>query len=391
MGGDNLADDNQKTQSVINVIDEFDYSTQNDFYSEKFRGWRNRRDNKFAFSFEKNERERVYIDGRGFIDNSRETVEKKVLDHIFYAIGIAFLVGIVFDNVLSKFIIFFMSFLGINIHTTFSSSVIFGGHIEVVLTLILFGILKLAIPAFYLHFKFKVPLRAEIMSNMNDSSALIGAISMAFIVCIAASIPNAYSTESKELVAFFTSNVVDSSIWDQTEFIAYMIYDLLISPIASQLLFCGASFTVLRQFGDPFAIIVTAFSSAILTQDFRVMPAVFLVTIVGCYGMLATGTIFTAIAVNIMYKMYDMTLTLIETDTSDNMPIIRNMFMAVILILGAVGLVYYRIHLKKKGLNLAFYNSEISFRKRIANSIKIFPYSAVVIICVIYATVKAVL
>lgn len=386
-----MADDNQKAGTVINVIDEFDYSTQNDFYSEKFRGWRNRRNNIYAFSFEKNERERVYVDGRGFIDNSRETAEKKVLAHIFYAIGIALLMGIVFDDVLSKLIIFIMGLIGVDIHTTFSNSVIFGGRVEVVLTLIILGILKLAIPTFYLHSKFKLPLRAEVMSSMNEPPALIGAISMAFIVCIAASIPNAYSTESKELVAFFSSNVADSSIWNQAEFIAYMIYDLLISPITSQLLFCSAAFTVLRQFGDPFAIIVTAFSAAILTQDFRVMPAVFLVTIVGCYGMLATGTIFTAIAVNIMYKMYNMTLTLIETDTSENMPIVRNMFMAVLLILGAVGLIYYRAHLKKHGLKLAFYNSETSFGKRIVNSVKIFPYSAVVIICVIYATAKAVL
>lgn len=386
-----MSDDNQNARTVINVIDEFDYSTQNNIYNEKFRAWRNHKDNDYVFNFEKNERESVFIDGRGFIDDSLETAENKVITHIFHTIGIATLMWVVFDNALSRLIILFMSFFGIDIHTNFSSSVIYGGCYEVILTLITFGILKIAIPAFYLHFKFKLPFRAEVMRSMNNPAALICAISMVILVCITLSIPAAYSTESREIVTFFASDVADSSIWNQNEFIIYMIYNILILPIITQLFFCGASFAVLRQFGDPFAIFITALTSAMLTQDFRVMPIVFLVTLVGCYGMLSTGTIFTAIAVNIIYKMYDMTLALIEADTSENMPIVRNLYIALLLILSTVGLTYYRLHLNSHNINLAFYKSGTSFGQRIYNSIKIFPYSAVIIICFIYAVAKVVL
>lgn len=386
-----MSDDNLNEKNMIDVIDEFDYSTQNDAYNEKFRAWRSRKNNPYAFSFEKNQRESVYIEGRGFIENSLEAVEKKVLTRIFFTLGIAALMWIFFDDLFSKLIISLLSYAGLDIHINFSSSIIYGGCHDVAGVLIVLGLIKLAIPQIYLHFKFKVPHKAEFMSSMNNPSALIGAMSMAFLVCVAMSIPTAYSTETKEAVAFFASSGADVSIWSQSEFIIYTIFDVLVIPIASQLLFCGAAFAVLRQFGDPFAMLITSLTSALLTQDFRLMPTVFFITFVGCYGMLASGTIFTAIAVNIIYKMYDMTLTLIETNTSDNMPQMRNIFMAVLLVIGAVGLAYYRITLRKRKLRLAAYSSELTFGGRIMHSAMTFPYSAVAILCIIYAFMKAVL
>ncbi len=386
-----MIDEKTNKKGIINVIDEFDYSTQNDEYNEKFRSWRKRRDNTYAFKFEKNERESIYVDGRGFIDNSLEYTEKKVLANIFFTLGIASLMWIVFDDLVSKIIVSLLGFAGLNVHTNFSTAIIYGGCHEVALTLVILGILKPVIPMLYLHFKFKVPFRAEVMGKMNNTSALVGAISLAFLVCVATSVPSAYSTESKEMVAFFASSGADVALWNQFEFISYTVFDVIISPIIVQLLFCGASFTVLRQFGDPFAMLMTSFTAALLTQDFHLMPTVFLITLVGCYGMLASGSIFTAVSVNIMYRMYDMTLTLIETDSSDNMPLIRNLFMAAVVVLGSVGLAFYRMSLKKHRVKLALYVSDMTFGGRIVQAAKTFPYSAVAILCVIYAAIKAVL
>lgn len=385
-----MIDEKTEKKGIINVIDEFDYSTQNDEYNEKFRSWRKRRDNIYAFKFEKNERESIYIDGRGFIDDSLEYAEKKTLTHIFYTLGIAALMWVVFDDLISKIIVSLMSFIGFDIHTNFSTSVIYGGCHEVALTLVILGILKSVIPMMYLRFKFKVPFKAEIMGKMNNTSALVGALSLAFIVCVATSVTAAYSTESKEIVAFFASSGADVALWNQFDFVLYTVYDVIVDPIIVQLLLCGAAFAVLRQFGDPFAMIITSFTAALLTQDFRLMPAVFLITFVGCYGMLSSGSIFTAVSVNIVYKMYKMTLTLIESDSSDNMPMMRNLFMAAVVVIGAAGLAFYRISLNKRPVRLASYSSEIAFGGRIVQAVKTFPYSAVAMICVIYAAIKAV-
>lgn len=89
-----MSDDNLNEKNMIDVIDEFDYSTQNDAYNEKFRAWRSRKNNPYAFSFEKNQRESVYIEGRGFIENSLEAVEKGAYPYFFYTRNCRFNVDI---------------------------------------------------------------------------------------------------------------------------------------------------------------------------------------------------------------------------------------------------------------------------------------------------------
>lgn len=377
--------------NIRNVIDEFDYSTQNETYNENYRNWRKRKNNKYSFDFKKNERERVYVDGRGFIDSSYEFVEKSVLSKISHTLGMAALMWIVLDDVVLKIIIFLLDYLGFDIHTGFSGERVYGGCHEVVLTLIVFDVLKVIIPMIYLHSKFKVPKKVEVMGNMNNPSALVGAIAATLLVCVIATIPSAYSTEVGEVVSFFGANRTDVSIWNQSEFILYTIVYVLIMPILTQLLFCGAAFAVLRQFGDIFAILVTSVSAAALTQDFRTMPVIFLISLVGCCGMLTSGSIFTAFAVNVIYKMYELTLTLIENNYSDNMLIIRNMFMASIVLFSAIGLAGFKFLTRKKPLRLAHFKSPVSFLERMVYAVKSFPFSAVLLLCVTYAVMKAVM
>ncbi|MBQ6945072.1 MAG: hypothetical protein IJN43_12210 [Ruminococcus sp.] len=376
---------NETTKNIIDVIEEFDYSTQNEKYNESFRDWRKRKNNRYSFNFKKDQRERVYVDGRGFIEKSCKNAEKKTLANIFHTLGYASLILIVFEDVISKLLIYSLELLGVNIQTSFMTRTISGGCTEVAAVIILINTLKIILPVIYLQIKFKMPKKLAYMSSMNNPVALIGSISAAFILSVVISLPTAFSSETREVISFFDSAATELSIWDQQEFVLYTFFDMLIIPIISQFLFCGAAFTVLRQFGDIFAIFITSLSAAVLTQDLRSMPAVFIITFIGCCGMLASGSIFTPIAVNIIFRMYQTTIVLIETDSSENMPIIRNLFMAAVVVAGAVGLIYFQLHTKKHPLKLARYNGEMSFFQLNYQALKIFPFSTVAMLCVLCA------
>lgn len=378
--------------NIINVIEEFDYSTQNSLYNEKFRKWRKKRENPFAFSFEKNKKEIVYIDGRGFIANSATDTEKKVLTKIFYHIGLAMLMWIVFDNVLSKIAISILSFCGFDIHNNYFSSVIYGGNKEIVLTLILTMFIKVLIPLLFLHFTFRLPAKVEFMGNMNNPISLTGTFSMALIVCTAVSLPAAYSSDTKEIYELFKNSGADVMVWGQAEFVIYTFFDIVVMSVISEFFFRGAMFAVLRQFGDPFAVVMTSLMAGIMTQNLKTMPAVILISLVASYGMLSSGTIFTSIAVIIIYKMYDLTLIIIEIDPSDKMPLTRNLFMIIMLIAGGIGLLLYWIYTtRKKRSNLAFYQSELPFKKRFMHSVKTFPFSVTALLYLVCALLKAVM
>lgn len=151
-------------------------------------------------------------------------------------------------------------------------------------------------------------------------------------------------------------------------------------------------FNVLRQFGDLFAVVMTSLIAGLLTQDLHSMPAVILISLVASFGMLGSGTIFTAIAVNVVYKMYDLTLIIIENDHTSKMPLSRNIFMILALLAGVVMLAVYRkTASKNKKLKIAKYDSELSQGMRILHAAKTFPFSAVISLCLLSAIIKAVL
>lgn len=378
--------------NIVDVIEEFDYSTQNNIYNEKFRKWRKQKENSFAFSFEKNKKESIYIDGRGFIAYSAADAEKKALTGIFYNIGLAMLIWIAFDNVLNKIIISVLSLCGFDIHNNYFSSMIYGGNKEIVTILIITTLIKVLIPLLFLHFTFRLPVKVEFMGNMNNPMALVGTFSVALIVCTAASLPSAYSSDTKEIYELFKNSGADVMVWGQSEFIVYTVFEIIIMPIISEFFFRGAMFAVLRQFGDPFAIIMTSLLTGLMTQNLHTMPAVILISLVASYGMLSTGTVFTSIAVVIVYKMYDLALIIIESDPSDKMPLTRNFFMIVTLITGGTGLLIYWIYsVRKKRVNLALYKSELSFKKRFIHSVKTFPFSVTALLCLICALERAVM
>ena len=380
----------QHSNKIINVIDEFDYSTQNESYNEQFRKWRRKKENKFSFSFSSNKNESVFIDGKGFVSENAVSAEKEILSRIFCTVGNAMLIWLVTDTIILKFLIKFFSIIGINVHNNFFSTGIYGGSIEIVISIIIVSLIKMLVTMLYMHKQFRVPLKVEFMHTMNHPSGLLTAISLALVVCTIINIPSAFSVETKEIYSFFRNIDADVSVWGQAEFLVYTIFDIIVISILSVMIFCGAMFAVCRQFGDLFAIITTSLTAALLTHNFNDMAAVFLISAIGSYGMLRSGSIFTPIAVNVVYKMYILALTVIEVDPSVNMSITKGMFMAAVFIAGTAGTIICFLHNRKKDIKLAVYESEFSLGKRIVFSVKVFPYIAVGLICIVYALAGAV-
>ncbi|MCM1507832.1 MAG: CPBP family intramembrane metalloprotease [Ruminococcus flavefaciens] len=381
------ADNNEKT--IIDVVEEFDYSTQNKNYSNAFRKWRKNKSNPFAFNFSVNKKESIFIDGKGFVSNSPAESEHETISRIFFVIGSAMLLWVTIDNIIGKMIIYLLDILGVNIHTAFFNTSCYGGSIEIVASMIIISLIKIYTPAFYIHKKLKMPFKVEFMSTMNHPSELINAMAMSLIVCTVISIPDAYSSSAKEIYSYFKSIDTDISVWGQAEYVIYTIFDVIIMSVSSEILFRGAVFSALRQFGDIFAIIVTAVMSALLTQNFPDMLTVFTISVIASIGMLKSGSIFTAFAVSTVFKMYQLSIVIIEASNSDNMFLIRNLVMTGIFIIGTIAVIIINIAGKHKGRRyLAEYHSEISLKERLIFSFKSFPFMAVAVICLIASVIK---
>lgn len=377
-------------RTIIDVVEEFDYSTQNESYNKTFRKWRKNKNNPYTFNFSVNKKESVFIDGKGFVSNSPAESEHETISRIFFIIGTAMLLWVTIDNIIGKMIIYFLDIIGVNIHTTFFSTSYYGGSIEIVTTLIIISLIKICLPAFYIHNRLKMPFRVEFMSTMNHPSELIGAIALALAVCTVTNIPDAYSSSAREIYSYFKSTNTDISVWGQAEYVIYTIFDVIIVSVSSEILFRGAVFSALRQFGDAFAIIITAVMASLLTQNILEIPSVFLISVIASAGMLKSGSIFTAFAVSTVYKMYQLSIVIIEMNNSENMFLIRNLIMICIFIVGSFTAIFiYMVRNRKnKQHYFAEYHSDISMKERLIFSFKSFPFAAVAFVCLISAIIK---
>ncbi|MDE6092274.1 MAG: CPBP family intramembrane metalloprotease [Ruminococcus sp.] len=226
------------------------------------------------------------------------------------------------------------------------------------------------------------------MSTMNHPSELIGAIALALAVCTVTNIPDAYSSSAKEIYSYFKSINTDISVWGQTEYVIYTIFDVIIVSVSSEILFRGAVFSALRQFGDAFAIIVTAVMASLLTQNVQEMLTVFLISLIASAGMLKSGSIFTAFAVNTVYKMYQLSIVIIEMNNSENMFLIRNLIMTAVFIVSSFTAILIHMKNHRNRHYFAEYHSDISMKERLIFSFKSFPFAAVAFVCLIAAIIK---
>lgn len=382
----------KNNSEIIDVIDEFDYSTQQESYNKHFIAWRKNKNNPYAYNFVLNKKESVFIDGEGFVGRSAEEAESETLSRILYIIGIAMLSVVLIENVFDKLFVQILDAFGVNIHGTFFNSVIYGGRTEVVVILIIVTLMKLIVPMGIIHSRFRMPLRLRFPMSLSDPRELFGAIAASMIVSVVSGIPSAYSDESKEIYAFFKTYDADISVWGQEEFLIYTIFDVIVVSILFELLYRGEMFHALRQFGDVFAVIFTSVISGIVTQDYRIMASTMLISAVSSIGALRGGTVFTAIAVRVVYKMYMLALMIIEMNTSENMFLTRNFFMICVFITGLLvyGLVLLSMKRREKK-TFADCNCQLSLKKKLFLPFKILPLSAVIVVCLLAAAIYLIL
>lgn len=375
---------------IIDVVNEFDYSTQNDEYNKRFINWRRNKDNPYAYNFVRNQKESVYVDGQGFVNKSAADAESEVLGKILYVIGAALLVMMVIENVLGKTAVQILSMLGVNIHNSFVNSTIYGGCTEIVVFLIAVTLIKLIVPLLIVHSKFRMPVRLKFPGQLNDSGELIGAIAVTLVFSAVMSIPSAYSNETKEIYSFFKAYHADFSVWGQSEFLVYTIFDVIVVSIAVEALFRGEMFSALRQFGDVYAVVITSLISGLVTQDIYGIPGGIIISAVAAVGALRSGTFFTAVFVRIIYKMYLLAMAIIEVDTSENMFFTRNFFILAAFITGVIvsGLIYFRKNRNRRRI-FASGGTYLSFGKKIVLACRTVPLAAAAVICLIAAVMSA--
>lgn len=337
MHTDNKINSVKKHESdVINVIEDFDYTSQSEEYNESFKNWRLRKKNKYSFNYNHNEKEKVFVDGQGFVSSTAADAERDMLSRVFLLLGNILLGYVFIETVVEKLFIVLLDLIGFNISYSFFSGTIYGGKSEILFVKVLIGVLKYFIPITIMHLKFKMPNNVRYPSRKKSASEWAYALSVSMIISVISSISRAYSDNSREIYNYFNSTTVDFSFLSDYQLVVFLFFDIVVVSIMNELMFRGEAFHVLRQFGDLFAVTVTAFFSTLVICKFSLMPSSFLVSLTAGVALLRSGSISVAIFMHMLSKLYLLGLIFIETSESPYMFLTRGFYMSVVFAFGVI-------------------------------------------------------
>lgn len=373
-------------KKAIDVVYEFDYSTQLDDYNEKLISWRKDKSNPYAFNYSFDQNESIFIDGKGFVEESAAAAERDTLSRILVVIGIASLLIVLIDSAFSKVLIFGLECLNVDIHNSLFSLGIYGSKYAVITVVVLTELLKYIVPLTIVTKKFRLPRRVSRPKSMRDPWEVVATIAAVLVISAVLGVLASYLNEHKAVYAFFQNSNTNVSDQGKAGFMIYTFFDVIVNAVLIEFLFRGEMLAVLRQFGDKYAIIVTSILAGVVTQNFRIMPGIVIISMILAVGTLRSGTICAAVLGHIAYKVYMFVLAFIETELTQTA---RDLFIAGVFIIGVLMLFF--IYMNKSRRNRKFLaggKAYITARAKFIYTIMTFPLLGTVIVSMCFGLLK---
>lgn len=381
------ADNAVKNPDVIDVVEDFNYGTQSEKYNTAYKKWRYNKKNPYAFHYVKNMKEKTFIDGKGFVDETPEYAENITLMKISCAVGVAFLIYFFVESIGSELIVWILNLFNVDIAKVAASSEFMGNEWVVLAVNIILSLTKYIIPIGLLTVSFKLPTTVALPIKISDKYEVLGGISISLIIMILSSLV----TDSSPILftnrTFFLSNQI---LYEDVSFNAlfiYYIYEILIASLLSEILIHGLIMHVLRQFGDVFTILVTSVMSMVLVNEFPQCIIYGLLSLLTGVFVLRSGSILTGFIIRLCFNIYFFGLFIIDNGLTYHISLIRAYFMSVVFIFGVFGCAIF-INRHSKNMKLVNNETFITNKQKIIAIATTFPMITWLSFSVVFTLIK---
>lgn len=357
-----------------------DSPVKDDEYNKGYREWRLSENNPFVFSGNRFRKLHTYVDGIGLCENTSEKREKTALKNMCVLITIIAVMYALAENVFILPVIMLMKLFGIEISYSFHENMAYGNQYAVLLVFIIEGILKLLLPVLIARKALKMPAKTAYPVRMGSkwaffaavSSVLIGFAIMSFLRVY---LPTNIFTANNAALIYKLSLKMDVGCAA-----AFLIFEMIVPPVLMELLFHGALFQALRQFGVSFAVLVTAVLSAAVMHNPFSAGTVLITSVIAGYGIWQSGSVVTGIIVHIIGRVMSFALY-----CSKDLPDINGIPAEIIfmLLVFAAGLLGWLLlsGFGSKVLSMKDYGTFLSMRTKL----KILFTGPVVAVLILYA------
>lgn len=125
------------------------------------------------------------------------------------------------------------------------------------------------------------------------------------------------------------------------EIVLFCIAYALVPCLTEEFLFRGVMLSMLRKYGDAFAILSTALLFGMLHGNFVQIPFAFIVGLVLGYAVCYTNSMLPAIIIHFFNNFFAVVMTMIAGNTSEKVGgLVETIYMIFLLVIGFIGFAY---------------------------------------------------
>lgn len=267
----------------IDVVSDFSYDSENRSWNRAYRQWRRTNRAKYMYHYQGNRNEISYVDGNAVSKPGARIVEQKALANCAEIIGLALLVNLITQLVCSTVFVGLLRLFGAEIRLDLLNMSVSGNRLAVTAVRMLIRLLKYCIPAAVLIRGCRIPRSVAAPVSFGGLPESILAVGAAMITAgiYALTAQDAGISTAQEI---FTYN----SKWT---IMAYAVFDVFFVSVAAELLLRGTMLTLLRQYGDTFAIAASAVIAFLLPNTLSDRISELLIALISGYLFLRAGSL----------------------------------------------------------------------------------------------------
>ncbi|MBR5371835.1 MAG: CPBP family intramembrane metalloprotease [Oscillospiraceae bacterium] len=355
-------------QEIINVVEDFDYDSRNEEYNSSFRKWRASSPSKFAYRYADDTRERSYVAGKAVTKPSAASVERKTLARVSEAAGVALLLYFISEVAGGSLLTYIFRLLNLNVHLDFLTLSMNGSQLAVAGVRTLTLLLKFGIPICVMIACFRLPRKVMLPQNISALPETVFAVGFA-MVCSAvyALIGHAQGVEEAQAIFTYKDTFVIAS---------YSIADAVIASILAEIFLRGLLLPVLRQFGDLYAICVTAFCAFMFPGTLPSRIAELMIGMGAGYLMLRGGSLWKCVLLRFLFTVLNFARLIVIYSTY----LVPRWQYVMILLLTGVGLIFFYMRVRKSHLLLSNRRTQLSNRRKLSafmQTVTVLPWAAI--------------
>lgn len=292
-----------KSRNLASKPPQVKYKNQDKDYNDAYRKWQSESRIFLGHADPDNPNEIIYKDGVGIIAEDRTAAERRSLVYvhsvIMWAVVFYLVIELCFTSVLPPV----LGMLGSPVGTDSITGLMYGNDVMVIILMYIGETVKRLIPFMMVKKALNMPINIVLPMKIHDREAF-GLAVPAALMCFP--LLSAFSGLFNQLLAnvgILPYNNIVPNMNTGAGTAAAIFISVIYTPIISELLMRGMILHSLRQFGDAYAILISALVSTLCAHNLTQMCYVFISAVIIGHFALRTGSMITAVIMRMIFKV----------------------------------------------------------------------------------------